>query len=65
MSEKLKKKLEEIKRAGGIPEVKDAPAGAYTYDKMIVIWLDRGGSKKFLWQINLWDSKAEKIVGVY
>lgn len=60
---KLEKKLEEINRAGMRGEVRDAPKGAETFDKMIIVWLER--SKPFLYQVHLWDSKIEKIVGTF
>lgn len=60
---KLEKKLAEIARAGMRGEVKEAPSGATTFDKMIIVWLER--SKPFLYQVHFWDSKAEKIIGTF
>jgi hypothetical protein len=60
---KLEKILADIKRAGMTGEVKEAPKGANSFDKMIVVWLPR--AKPFLYQVHLWNSKEEKVTQTF
>ena len=61
--DKLQRKLAEIARAGMRGEVKDAPHDAVSFDKMIIVWLER--AKPFLYQVHFWNSELEKIVATF
>ncbi len=61
--ELLNLKLDSIRRLGGFPVVKDAPEGAISFDKMVIVYLDE--ACKRLYQVHFYDTKTNKIVGTF
>ena len=58
MTEKLEKRLKEIKRFGMHPDVVPAPTGAVTFDRMIVVYLDE--ARKRLYQVFFYNTVTDE-----
>lgn len=59
----LERKLDSIRRLGGHPVVKPAPAGAITFDRMVIVYLD--DKYKRLYQVHFYDTQTGKVVGTF
>lgn len=59
----LDRKINQLRAAGYLVEVKDAPSGATTFDKMILVYLPR--EKPFLYQVHFWNTESSKVVSSF
>ena len=61
MTPKLEKRLDGIRRFGMHPKVFPAPAGAYTFDRMVVVYLDEALRRMYqVFFYNIQDDTIQK-----
>jgi hypothetical protein len=59
VTEKLRKRLQQITNFGMFPEVTMAPDGAVTFDKMVLVYLEPG--PKRLYQVFFYNTEKDEM----
>ncbi len=59
----LERKLDQIRNAGLTPVVVPAPTGAITFDRMVVVYIDK--ACKRLYQVHFYDTKTSKVMASF